>query len=101
MFIPSALIGMWFRGLMAIAVIAGGISLFALWYRELPQFVEEPGSFHNQSLDTPHPIRRASVLQRISSWRPGLDKPTALLTSALLLSLFSLGGGRLMIPRPS
>ena len=98
MFTPSAVIGMWFRGLMGIAVVSVTACLFALWYRELPQLAEEVRPVPNQKLDEPRPVRLPGVLQRISLWRPGLDKPTASLTAALLLSLLSLGGGRRMFP---
>ena len=98
MFTPSAVIGMWFRGLMGLAVVSGAVCLFALWYRELPHRVEEVRPLPNQQLDEPHPARLPGALERISFWRPGLDKPTALLAAALLLSMFSLGAGRLFYP---
>jgi hypothetical protein len=72
----------------------GADCLFALWYSELPQAVEDVRTLPNQQLDEPHLVRLPIALERISFWCPGLDKPTALLTAALLLSLFSLGGGR-------
>ena len=53
MFTPSAVIGMWFRGLMGVAVISGAVCLFALWYRELPRPVEEVRPLPNQQLDEP------------------------------------------------
>ena len=98
MFTPSAVIGMWFRGLIGVAVISGAVCLFALWYRELPRPVEEVRPLPNQQLNESDPPRLPGALERISFWRPGLDKPTALLTAGLLLSMFSLGAGRLFYP---
>ena len=66
MFTPSAVIGMWFRGLIGIAIVSGAVCLFALWYRELPQSVEEVRPLPNQRLDEPHPIRLPGALERIS-----------------------------------
>lgn len=98
MFTPSTVIAMWFRGLMGVAVIAGAVYLLALWYRELPQPGEVVRPLPNQRVtqsDRP-PLRGA--LDRISYWRPGLDKSTALLTAGLLLSILSFGAGRLFYP---
>ncbi len=98
MFTPSAVIGMWFRGLIAVAIISGAVCLFALWYRELPRPVEEVRPLPTQRVNDFDPTRVPGALERITSWRPGLDKPTALLTAGLLLSMFSLGAGRLFYP---
>lgn len=101
MFTPSAVIGTWFRGLISVAVIFGAVWLFALWYRELPGPVEAVRPVPREQLreqlaetDLPRP----TVLMRISAWRPGLDKPTALLSSAVFLTLLALGAGRLSYP---
>jgi pimeloyl-ACP methyl ester carboxylesterase len=94
-FIPTAVIGMWFRGLTGVAIISGAVCLIALWYRELPRLVRNDRPLANQELNEPEPLRRATASERISLWRPGLDKPTAFLAAGLLLSLFSLGAARL------
>jgi pimeloyl-ACP methyl ester carboxylesterase len=89
---------MWFRGLFAVTVITAAVCLFTLWYRELPRSVVEVRPSPNQQLNENDPPRRPTALKRLYLWRPGFDKPTALLTAALLLSMFSLGAGRLFYP---
>ncbi len=98
MFTPSAVIATWFRGLFGIAVIAAGVYLFALWYRELPQPVETVQAVPNQRVNQIDAERPPSALRKVSYWRPGFDKSTALLSGALLLSMWSLGVGRLLYP---
>jgi pimeloyl-ACP methyl ester carboxylesterase len=94
-FTPSAVIGMWFRGLIAVTVVAAAVCLIALWYSELPP-PDKVRPLPNQQVNEADPPRRP--LDRIAVWRPGLDKPTALLTGALFLSMVSLGAGRLFYP---
>ena len=65
MFTPSAVIGMWFRGLIGVAVISGAVCLFALWYRELPRPVEEVRPLPNQQLNESDPPRLPGALERI------------------------------------
>jgi pimeloyl-ACP methyl ester carboxylesterase len=98
MFTPSAVISMWFRGLMSVAVLTGAVCLFALWYRELPRPVEQFRALPDGQLVESDPVRRPGALRPIIHWRPGLDKPTALLIAAALLSMLSLGAGRLAFP---
>lgn len=98
MFTPSAVIAMWFRGLFGVAVISAAIYLFALWYRELPQPVQTVQAFPNQRVDQIDAVRAPGALRKISNWRPGFDKPTALLSGAILLSMWSLGVGRFLYP---
>ena len=97
MFTPSAVIATWFRGLMGLALIAGAAYLFVHWYRELPRPVEQVRVVPNQQLPESSPARRPGALTRVSHWRPALDKPTAMLTGAILLSFWSLGAGRLTV----
>ena len=94
MFTPSTVIGMWFRGLISVGVISAAVCLFALWYRELPGPVGEVRPLPKQQLVQADP-QPPGPSKRISAWRPGLDKPTAMLTGALLLSMLALGAGRL------
>ena len=98
MFTPSAVIAIWFRGLIAVAVICGAVCLLALWYRELPRPVEDVRPLPNQQVSASNPMWRSDALKRISYWRPAFDKPTALLCAGILLSMLSVGAGRLFYP---
>jgi pimeloyl-ACP methyl ester carboxylesterase len=94
MFTPSAVIGMWFRGILSIAVVAGAIALFAYWYRESPSAVQVVQSPPGRELEDTQPPRPLGTLERVSYWRPALDKPTTALVAATFLSMLSLGAGR-------
>ena len=98
MFTPSAVIGMWFRGLVSVAVISGAVCLFALWYRELPETVAEVQTLPRGEVVEVGTPRSHGAIAKISAWRPGLDKPTALLTGAVFLSMLALGAARLSYP---
>jgi pimeloyl-ACP methyl ester carboxylesterase len=92
---PAAILGVWFRGLLAIAILVGGSWLLWKWYDEVsrPKQViavdedrdgEEEGRIaHNEGL---------------ADWRPGLDRETALLAGGLMLITWGLAG-RLLSPR--
>jgi pimeloyl-ACP methyl ester carboxylesterase len=98
MFTPSAVIATWVRGLLSLALIAGAACLFVLWYRELPRRVENVQPLPGQQLNESDPPWPSGALRRISRWRPAVDKATALLAGAVLLSIWSLGAGRLTYP---
>jgi pimeloyl-ACP methyl ester carboxylesterase len=89
---------MWFRGLTGVAIVAASACLLVLCYRELPRPLQEVRPLPDQQLNDADTPRLPNALERISRWRPGLDKPTALLTAGLLLSMLSLGAGRLFYP---
>jgi len=42
MFMPTQILWLWLRGLLSIALIAGGIWLLAEWYQRRERIVEEP-----------------------------------------------------------
>jgi pimeloyl-ACP methyl ester carboxylesterase len=98
MFTPSAVIAMWFRGLIGVAVIFGAVTLVACWYRELPRTVVEVRPLTAQQVIESDPPRILSARERITNWRPGLDQPTALLAAGLALTALALGAGRLFYP---
>ena len=98
MFTPSAVIGMWFRGLVSVAVISGAVCLFRVWYRELPETVAEVQTLPKGEVVEVGTPRSHGAIAKISAWRPGLDKPTALLTGAVFLSMLALGAARLSYP---
>jgi len=91
MFSPVSILLMWLRGLLSIAVLAGGIYLICCWYDRLPEATvvvryTEDGTVTKTRIP-------ATFFQRVRSWRPGGDATTALLAGGLfLLGLSSAGG---------
>jgi pimeloyl-ACP methyl ester carboxylesterase len=88
-FAPFTILGMWLRGLLGLAIIAGGVALAATWYRSLPaeHVVREDGP--NGPLEV---SVRFAPLERITAWRPGLDLPTACLAGGALLLVVAFAG---------
>ncbi len=91
MFSPASILLMWLRGLLSIAVLAGGIYLACRWYARLPEATviiqyNEDGTVTKTRVP-------ATFVQRVRSWRPGGDATTAFLAGGLfLLGLSSAGG---------
>lgn len=87
-------IGIWLRGLLSLAVIAGGVTLLVRWHDALPreEVVGPP--------DAPAAERRPLTTfgERVSAWRPGWDAVTALLAGGAGLLLWS-GLGRFVTPK--
>lgn len=86
---PVGVLGVWIRGLLSIALVAGAVTLLVNWYRELPPGPQPRGR---------DSVSVASPLQRIAAWRPGWDEETAMLAAGLFL-VFLTFGGRLISPR--
>lgn len=105
-FLPSSILGMWFRGLLAIAILAGSIYLLRQWSQELPQPAVRRGGEVTTSDDSRRtsraedrpavevhrPAVAASFSERLAAWRPGFYRQTALLAGGLALALLGLGG---------
>ena len=97
LFMPFNILGIWFRGLLSIAIIAGGIYLLKRWYDEshvivpvvAAPTVEKPlndADVRNQDLAIPLPARR------IFQFEPGMNRETAYLaTGVALLALAVVG----------
>jgi pimeloyl-ACP methyl ester carboxylesterase len=98
MFTPSSIVAMWLRALFATAIIVGASYLLVLWYRELPRPIVEPRDFEEQNERT-EAAQSAEVVTRISRWRPGFDKPTALLAAGIGLGAWASGAGGIIYPR--
>lgn len=98
---PFSILGMWFRGLLALALLVGGMLLLSQWYRYLPD--REVVVVRRDGSETPEARFFESPLDRVRAWRPGLDVETVLLTSAVVLLLITFAGrlGRagLLLPR--
>jgi hypothetical protein len=95
LFMPFAILGIWFRGLLALGLLGGGLWLLASWYDALPRptlvLQTDPGGTRPPA---PPPSFRARVIR----WRPGLTSETAALGGGLLLVLVASGGGLLLSP---
>src|SRR5687767_6082035 len=83
-FMPFAIFGLWFRGLLALGLVGGGIWLLATWYDALPR----PTPVLQTATDgTRTPAPPPSVRERVTRWRPGFTWETAALGGGLLLVL--------------
>lgn len=93
---PAAVLGVWFRSLVAVGLL--GLSGWMLheWSQTLPE--PAPVITREGSPETP-PERRASFAERLQVWQPGFDRPTAMLSGGILLLAWSFGGGRLFSRR--
>lgn len=98
MFMPFNILGIWFRGLLAIAIIAGGIYLLSRWYDESHVTVSAPASPPATVPATDNDPREARPTvavpaERVFRFDPGMNRETALLAGALaLLTWATLGG---------
>jgi len=91
---PFGLIRMWITGLLAVAMLVGVVLLARYWYQNLPDPRPGPLSVPADGSPPPEPAPPPSFGERVAAWRPAADWPTAALAGALLLTAFSLGGGR-------
>jgi pimeloyl-ACP methyl ester carboxylesterase len=91
-FMPFAILGIWFRGLLALGLLGGGIWLLATWYDGLPRVTPTAQT----DPDGPRPARPLSFGERVAQWQPALSWETAALGGGLLLVLVASGGGLLV-----
>jgi pimeloyl-ACP methyl ester carboxylesterase len=94
-FMPFAILGIWFRGLLALGLLGGGIWLLATWYDALPR---PTPVIQTDTDDTRTPAPPPSFRERVARWRPGLTSETAALGGGLLLVLVASGAGMLVSP---
>jgi pimeloyl-ACP methyl ester carboxylesterase len=89
LFLPFTILGMWLRGLVAVAVLALGTFLLVEWYRSLPAQVvvvhDEPPAPREETVTL-------SPAQRVVTWRPAFDRTTAFLAGGVLLLLAAFAG---------
>jgi len=85
---PAAVLGLWFRGIVGIAILVGGGWLLYHWYDALPRSV----SVRAAESVSKSPARRLAPAERIRAYRPGWDQETAALGCGVLLLLGSIGG---------
>ena len=94
-FMPFAILGIWFRGLLALGLLGGGIWLLATWYDGLPRVTPVVQTAPD---GTHPPARTLSFGERVAQWHPDLSWETAALGGGLLLVLVASGGGLLVSP---
>ncbi len=85
-----------FRGVLAVAVLGSGVYALSRWHDALPteRVVVDP-----RSPDGPGERQvLTGFAERVAAWRPGFDRPTALLAGGLGALLWGVGG-RLVTPR--
>lgn len=92
-FMPFHILGMWFRGLLSIAIVAGGIYLLYRWYDDSHVVERAPVSAAAASVEdvrTDEDGRSASTTvvvpgRRVFRFDPGWNRPTLELAAALAL----------------
>ena len=102
-FMPFNILAMWFRGLLAIAIIAGGIYLAKRWFDESHVVVPVGTSATSEGplLDDQRVYVEAPAVPPVRSvfrFEPGVNRETGYLVAAIaLLSLAALGGWALRL----
>ena len=103
--LPFQILGLWFRGLLALAILAGGAYLLTRWYdasfasdpaaiSAVP--VEGPGERTDVLVDQQNPemgTRTIAPTPSVLRFRPGWNRATAFLIPALGLLSWGLLGG--------
>src|SRR5215212_7538730 len=96
--LPVNVISIWFRGLFAIALLAGGIYLISYWYLERGN--SEPIPVAEVREPVPNAARDEAAPDRDVNERPQervtqftVNRETAFLVFGVLLVGWSLGGG--------
>ena len=87
-FMPFNIIGMWFKGILSIAILAGGIYLLRQWYED-SQVVERVQSGPRLSTTEPDASRAG---RRVFRFEPGWNRPTAELAGGLALLAWAFAG---------
>ena len=98
-FMPFNILGIWFRGLLAIAIVAGGIYLLSQWYVDshATEVIEQPVvTLPSDAVDREHvrPVRTEITVptRRIFRFDPGWNRPTLELAAALALLTWATAG---------
>ena len=86
------MLGIWIRGLVAVALLVAGGLLVREWVAELPrESVARDGS----GVEVRRPL--LTFTDRLAAWHPAPDRSTGLLAAGALLLIFCVGG-RLVSP---
>jgi pimeloyl-ACP methyl ester carboxylesterase len=96
---PLSILGAWFRGMLAVALLAAAGLMLYEWHKRLPRerVVVTHTEGQGDSTTEVHELR--GFRERLAAWRPNLDTTTALLLGSLGLLGVSFGGGLLLSPR--
>jgi len=96
---PFDLVGMWFRGLLSIAILAGGLFFARKWYEDTHVTVSDTVAVGNDRPAEPgknrDPARAdaATPAPREFRFHPGWNSETGELAAALILLTWGLAGG--------
>jgi pimeloyl-ACP methyl ester carboxylesterase len=96
---PFQALGIWLRGLLAVAILAGGAGLAYAWYRDayvwVPDRVQVVGDSPAPGQPGPALVGAETVAtgHREFRFHPGFNVPTAELLGALALLTWGLAGG--------
>ena len=106
-FMPFNILGIWFRGSLAIAILAGGIYLIARWYDDshVVQFVQKPVATSEVSSDEVrrHEVRPAfitvaePVCRVVFRFDPGWNRPSLELAAGATLLIWATMGRAISI----
>lgn len=101
---PAGVFLSWIRGLTSLVIVLGALGMLLVWFASLPISIPEqltsegqPGAIRQSQSDRGLIVDRSggltrSPLQRLVAWRPGFDRSTALVTTAVLLLIWSFSG---------
>jgi pimeloyl-ACP methyl ester carboxylesterase len=97
-FMPFNILGIWFRGLLSVAIISAGIYLLKCWYDEsnvvIPVRPVPTTAAPTENGEASARLAPATVpAKRVFSFQPGLNRETAYLASAVALLAWAIVGG--------
>jgi pimeloyl-ACP methyl ester carboxylesterase len=94
-FMPFNILGIWFRGLLSVAILAGGIYLLYRWYDESHVVIQTPSpatKVETPGDGRPEDAADAVPARRLFRFDPGLNRPTYLLAAGCALLAWATAG---------
>lgn len=96
-FMPFNILGIWFRGLLAVAILAGGVYLLRRWYEDSHVVVLEPAAGRVEDRPADREVKReGEAVQRhakwVFRWDPGWNRETGELAAGLALLAWAVAG---------
>ncbi len=97
-FMPFSILGTWFRGLLSVAVIVGGIYLLVRWYQEshtvVPISVGPRAGTAVRDADFPDGDTASAIPARaVFRFEPGMNRQSAYLATGIALLTLAVAGG--------